>query len=62
MRYIRVFSSDTSGGIQQQINTWNEKQKHKILDQCSSVAITEVNGFTRKEYLLTVTFDDGARE
>lgn len=59
MRYIRVFSSDTSGGIQKQLNTWNEKQRHKILDQSCSVSITDCGSNIFREYLLTVTFDDG---
>lgn len=58
MQYIKIFSSDTSGGIQKQLNTWNEKQKHKILDQCSSIAIAEIRGYKELHYLLTVTFDD----
>ena len=55
MKYIKVFSADEAVMVQKQVDNWVEQHKHNILDQSCSVAMSNT---LRKEYLLTVTFDD----
>lgn len=59
MKYIKVFAANNVVEIQKQVNNWAEQHKHNILDQSCSVTMSEHYSTLCREYLLTVTFDDG---
>lgn len=59
MKYIKVFTSVHASELQNELDEYCEENKHNIIQQCSSIGYEYNGGYTKKEYLLTVTFDGG---
>lgn len=59
MQYIKVFTSNDAAYLSNDITRWGKEKKHKILNQSCSVSIEKEGWTVVKEYIVTVTYDDG---